>query len=59
MTAIGLDETLFAPVGRFGRQFWSTQILDVPMGDFTTSVIAETPSEHFLGFRFDSKHGAT
>ena len=32
VTAIGLDETLFARVGRFRRQSWSTQIVDVRRG---------------------------
>ena len=29
VTAVGLDETLFARVGPFRRQLWSTQIVDV------------------------------
>ena len=32
MTALGLDETLFARVGRFRTQLWSTQIVDVTTG---------------------------
>lgn len=32
VTALGLDETLFARVGRFRRQLWSTQIVDVRRG---------------------------
>jgi transposase len=32
VTALGLDETLFARVGRFRRQRWSTQIVDVRRG---------------------------
>lgn len=32
VTASGLDETLFARVGRFRRQSWSTQIVDVRLG---------------------------
>ncbi|CAB4365243.1 unannotated protein [freshwater metagenome] len=32
VTALGLDETLFALVGRFRRQLWSTQIVDVRRG---------------------------
>ena len=29
VTALGLDETSFAKVGRFGTQLWSTQIVEV------------------------------
>jgi len=29
VTALGLDETLFAKLGRFRTQSWSTQIVDV------------------------------
>jgi hypothetical protein len=29
VTALGLDETLFAKVGRFRTQLWSTQIVEV------------------------------
>lgn len=32
VTAVGLDETLFARVGEFRRQLWSTQIVDVTTG---------------------------
>ena len=32
VSAIGLDETLFARVGPFRRQLWSTQIVDVAVG---------------------------
>ena len=32
VTALGLDETLFARVGRFRTQLWSTQIVDVRRG---------------------------
>jgi transposase len=32
VTAIGLDETLFARVGRYRTQSWSTQIVDVRRG---------------------------
>jgi transposase len=32
VTALGLDETLFAKVGRFRTQLWSTQIVDVRRG---------------------------
>jgi transposase len=32
VTAVGLDETLFARVGPFRRQLWSTQIVDVGAG---------------------------
>ncbi len=32
VTAVGLDETLFARVGLFRRQWWSTQIVDVGAG---------------------------
>jgi len=32
VTALGLDETLFARVGRFRTQQWSTQIVDVRRG---------------------------
>ena len=32
VSAVGLDETLFARVGPFRRQLWSTQIVDVAAG---------------------------
>jgi transposase len=32
VTAVGLDETLFARVGEFRQQCWSTQIVDVTTG---------------------------
>jgi transposase len=32
VSAVGLDETLFAREGRFRRQLWSTQIVDVRRG---------------------------
>ena len=32
VTALGLDETLFAKLGRFRTQLWSTQIVDVRRG---------------------------
>jgi transposase len=32
VTAVGLDETLCVRVGRYGRQVWSTQIVDVGAG---------------------------
>ena len=32
VTALGLDETLFCRVGRWRRQAWSTQIVDVSEG---------------------------
>lgn len=32
VTAIGLDETLFARIGRFRERTWSTQIVDVKRG---------------------------
>jgi transposase len=32
VTALGLDETLFARVGKFRTQLWSTQIVDVRRG---------------------------
>ena len=32
VTAVGLDETLFARVGPYRRQLWSTQIVDVGAG---------------------------
>jgi hypothetical protein len=32
VTALGLDETLFARVGRFRTQRWSTKIVDVRRG---------------------------
>ena len=32
VSAVGLDETLFARVGPFRRQLWSTQIVDVTAG---------------------------
>ncbi|MFT7649143.1 MAG: transposase [Candidatus Poriferisodalaceae bacterium] len=32
VSALGLDETLFAKIGRFRTQTWSTQIVDVRCG---------------------------
>ncbi len=32
VTAVGLDETLYKREGRYRRQCWSTQIVDVERG---------------------------
>jgi len=44
VTAIGLDETLFARVGRFRRQLWSTQIVDVRRGQLLDVVPGRDPA---------------
>jgi transposase len=45
VTALGLDETLFARVGRFRTQSWSTQIVDVRRGQLLDVVPGRTASE--------------
>lgn len=45
MTAIGLDETLFARVGRFRTRLWSTQIVDVRRGQLLDVVPGRDSSE--------------
>ena len=42
VTALGLDETLFARVGRFRTQSWSTQIVDVRRGQLLDVVPGRT-----------------
>ena len=44
VSAVGLDETLFAREGRFRRQRWSTQIVDRAAGSSSTSWQAATQS---------------
>lgn len=49
--ALGMDETLFARVGRFRRQCWSTQIVDVEHGvlvDVIDGRTAEAPGRWLL-----------
>ena len=44
VTAIGLDETLFARVGRFRKRLWSTQIVDVGRGQLLDVVAGRDAS---------------
>jgi transposase len=45
VTALGLDETLFARDGPFRRQRWSTQIVDVRRGQLLDVVTGRDPVE--------------
>ena len=45
VTALGLDETLFARIGRFHTQQWSTQIVDVRRGQLLDVVPGRTAEE--------------
>lgn len=45
VTAVGLDETLFARVGRFRTQTWSTQIVDVRRGQLLDVVPGRSAPE--------------
>jgi transposase len=45
VTALGLDETLFAKLGRFRTQSWSTQIVDVRRGQLLDVVPGRTAPE--------------
>jgi transposase len=45
VNALGLDETLFARVGRFRTQLWSTQIVDVRRGQLLDVVPGRTAEE--------------
>ena len=45
VTALGLDETLFARIGRFRTQCWSTQIVDVRRGQLLDVVPGRTAVE--------------
>ena len=45
MTALGLDETLFARVGRFRIQTWSTQIVDARRGQLLDVVPGRSAPE--------------
>jgi transposase len=45
VTALGLDETLFARVGRYRTQQWSTQIVDVGRGQLLDVVPGRTAPE--------------
>jgi transposase len=47
--ALGLDETLFARVGRFRTQCWSTQILDVRRGQLLDVVLGRTAVDRAVG----------
>ena len=42
VTALGLDETLFARVGRFRTETWSTQIVEVRRGELLDVVPARS-----------------
>jgi transposase len=56
VTALGLDETLFARVGRFRTQSWSTQIVDVRRGQLLDVVPGRTAQEscRWLAARSDA-----
>jgi transposase len=45
VAAVGLDETLFARVGLFRRQLWSTQIVDVGRGQLLDVVAGRDSTE--------------
>jgi transposase len=45
VTALGLDETLFARIGRYRTQQWSTQIVDVRRGQLLDVVPGRTAPE--------------
>jgi len=45
VNALGLDETLFARVGRFRTQLWSTQIVDVRRGQLLDVVAGRSAVE--------------
>lgn len=45
VSALGLDETLFARVGRFRTQLWSTQIVDVRRGQLLDVVPGRDAAE--------------
>lgn len=45
VTALGLDETLFAGLGRFRTQSWSTQIVDVRRGQLLDVVPGRSAPE--------------
>jgi transposase len=45
VSALGLDETLFARVGRFRHQLWSTQIVDVRQGQLLDVVADRNAAE--------------
>ena len=45
VNALGLDETLFARVGKFRRQLWSTQIVDVRRGQLLDVVPGRDSTE--------------
>lgn len=45
VTALGLDETLFARVGKFRTQLWSTQIVDVRRGQLLDVVPGRDSTE--------------
>ena len=45
VTALGLDETLFARIGRFRTQLWSTQIVDVRRGQLLDVVPGRDSTE--------------
>lgn len=45
VTALGLDETLFARIGRFRTQCWSTQIVDVRRGQLLDVVAGRSAVE--------------
>jgi hypothetical protein len=45
VTALGLDETLFARIGQFRTQSWSTQIVDVRRGQLLDVVEGRTATE--------------
>ncbi|MEP6665652.1 MAG: hypothetical protein ABJA81_04295 [Nocardioidaceae bacterium] len=62
VTAVGLDETLYKRQGRYRRQCWSTQIVDVEHGQLLAVVAGREGARRVtkvvvLGLRvLDSKH---
>jgi transposase len=50
VSAVGLDETLFARKGPFRRQWWSTQIADVAIGQLLDIVAGRDAVEPCRGF---------
>jgi transposase len=51
VTAVGLDETLFARTGRFRKQLWSTQIVDVQAGQLLDIVEGRDAAGPIAWFR--------
>jgi hypothetical protein len=56
-TALGLDETLFVPVGRWRRQQWSTSIVDAAPGAFSMLSLVAVPQSRAAGWPIETKSG--